>query len=55
MENDKLAALIPSLETFAAEKPESYKMRVALLAALGYAYLLFVVLILLAIVAAVLL
>ena len=51
MENDKLATLISSLERFAAEKPESYKLRVALLAMLGYAYLLFIVLILLAIVA----
>ena len=55
MENDKLATLIPSLETFAAEQPESYKLRVALLAVLGYAYLLFVVLILLGIVAVILL
>ena len=55
MENDKLATLIPSLEKFAAEKPESYKLRVALLAVLGYAYLLVVVLILLAIVAVILL
>ena len=47
MENDKLATLIPSLEKFAAEKPDSYKLRVALLAVLGYAYLLVVVLILL--------
>ena len=36
MEDDKLATLIPSLETFAAEKPGSYKLRVALLAAIGY-------------------
>ena len=55
MEDDKLATLIPSLETFAAEKPDSYKLRVALLAVLGYAYLLFVVLILLGIVAVILL
>lgn len=55
MEDEKLATLIPSLEAFAAEKPESYKLRVALLAVLGYAYLLVVVVILLAIVAALLL
>lgn len=55
MEDAKLATLIPSLEAFAAEKPESYKLRVALLAVLGYAYLLFVVLILLGIVATILL
>src|SRR5215216_89046 len=55
MENEKLAILIRRLETFASEKPGLYKLRVALLAALGYAYLLFVVLILLAIVAATLL
>lgn len=50
MENDELATLIPSLEKFAAEQPESYKLRVTLLAVLGYAYLFFIVLILLAIV-----
>jgi Zn-dependent protease with chaperone function len=50
MEDDELATLIPSLEKFAAEQPESYKLRVALLAVLGYAYLFFIVLILLAIV-----
>ena len=55
MEDDKLATLIPSLEKFAAEQPDSYKLRVALLAVLGYAYLLFVVLILLGIVAVILL
>ena len=55
MENDKLATLIPSLEKFAAEQPDSYKLRVALLAVLGYAYLLVVVLILLGIVAVILL
>jgi len=54
MEDDELATLIPSLEKFAAQQPESYKLRVALLAMLGYAYLLFVVLILLAIVAVIL-
>jgi Zn-dependent protease with chaperone function len=54
MDDAKLATLIPSLEAFAAEKPESYKFRVALLAVLGYAYLLFVVLILLGIVAVIL-
>ena len=55
MEDDKLAALIRPLEKFAAEKPGLYRFRVALLAALGYAYLLFVGLVLLAIVAAILL
>jgi Zn-dependent protease with chaperone function len=55
MDYDKLATLIPSLEAFAAEKPGSYKLRVALLAALGYAYLVFIVLILLGVVAAILL
>jgi cell division septal protein FtsQ len=55
MDDAKLATLIPSLEAFAAQKPESYKLRVALLAVLGYAYLLFIVLILLGIVAAILL
>jgi len=54
MEDDELVTLITSLEKFAAERPESYKLRVALLAILGYAYLLFVVLVLLAIVAVIL-
>ncbi|HKP80642.1 MAG TPA: M48 family metalloprotease [Pyrinomonadaceae bacterium] len=55
MEYEKLATLIPALEKFAAEKPGAYKLRVALLAVLGYAYLLFIVLMLLAIVAVTLL
>lgn len=54
MENEKLAVLIQRLEKSAGQKPGLYKVRVALLAALGYAYLLFVVVILLAIVAAIL-
>lgn len=51
---DKLASLVRPLEDFAAKNPGVYKLRVALLAALGYAYLLLVVSLLLAIVAAVL-
>jgi Zn-dependent protease with chaperone function len=51
MEEDKLAARIRPLEAFAAAKPQLYRFRVALLALLGYAYLLFVVVFLLAIVA----
>lgn len=52
MEENKLAALIRPLESFAATNPKLYRFRVALLASLGYAYLLFVVTLLLAIVAA---
>jgi Zn-dependent protease with chaperone function len=55
MDSEKLETLIPALEKFAAENPGAYKLRVALLAVLGYAYLLFIVLILLAIVAVTLL
>src|SRR5687767_13612042 len=51
MEEAKLAALIRSLETFAAANPRLYRLRVGLLAALGYAYLLIIVSILLAVVA----
>ena len=36
MEENKLAALIRPLEDFAAKHPGAYKMRVALLAAVGY-------------------
>lgn len=52
MEEDKLAARIRPLEAFAAANPKLYRFRVALLALLGYAYLLIVVVVLLAIVAA---
>ena len=50
MEEIKYANLINSLETFASTKPGLYRFRVALLAAVGYAYLLLIVLLLLAIV-----
>src|SRR5687767_13676339 len=50
MEENNLA--IRSLESFAEARPGLYRLRVGLLAALGYVYLLLVVLILLAIVAA---
>ena len=53
MEDAKFANFIRSLETFAAAKPGLYRLRVALIAALGYAYLLFIVLLLLGIVAAI--
>jgi len=53
MEDEKLAARIRALESFAANKPRLYRFRVALLALLGYAYLVFIVLVLLAIVIAV--
>lgn len=49
MEETKFVALIRSLEDFAAEKPGAYRIRVALLAALGYLYLLVLVTVLLAI------
>jgi Zn-dependent protease with chaperone function len=50
MEENKLAALIPPLETFAETNPGTYRLRVGLLATLGYVYLLLVVSLLLAIV-----
>ena len=43
MKEDKFASLIHSLESFAAARPGLYRLRVALLAALGYVYLLLVV------------
>ncbi len=54
MQNEKLVDLIKSLETYSAKNRSAYRFRVALLAALGYAYLLLIVLLLLGIVAAVL-
>ncbi|HET6851591.1 MAG TPA: M48 family metalloprotease [Pyrinomonadaceae bacterium] len=51
MEEDKLASLIRPLESFAAARPGLYRLRVGLLAALGYLYLLLVVLLLLVLVA----
>lgn len=51
MEENKVASLSIQLESFAAARPGAYRLRVGLLAALGYAYLLIIVLILLAIVA----
>jgi Zn-dependent protease with chaperone function len=51
MKEDKLAALIRPLETFAAANPRLYRFRVALLASVGYAYLLLILAILVAIVA----
>jgi Zn-dependent protease with chaperone function/predicted DNA-binding protein len=50
MREDKFASLIHSLENFAAARPGPYRLRVGLLAALGYVYLLFVVLLLLGVV-----
>lgn len=52
MKEDKFTSLIHSLESFAAAKPGLYRFRVALLAALGYVYLLLVVTLLLVVVAA---
>jgi Zn-dependent protease with chaperone function len=52
MKEDKFASLIHSLESFAAARPGLYRFRVALLAALGYVYLLLVVSLLLGVVAA---
>jgi Zn-dependent protease with chaperone function len=51
MKEENFASLIHSLENFAATRPGLYRLRVGLLAALGYLYLLFIVSILLAIVA----
>ena len=51
MEEDKVASLVRPLEIFAKEKPGLYRLRVGLLAALGYVYLLVIVLILLGIIA----
>lgn len=50
MEDAKYVNLINSLEKFAAAKPDLYRIRVLLIAMLGYAYLLLIVLLLLAIV-----
>lgn len=55
MEDNKLAARIRPLEEFAAANPERYRFRVALLALLGYVYLLVIVTLLLALVAGILL
>jgi len=54
MEQSKYENLIRPLEALAAENPGQYRLRVALLAALGYLYLLVVVTLLLGIVALVL-
>lgn len=51
-QEDKLAARIRPLEAFAAAKPKLYRFRVALLASLGYAYLLMLVVVLLGFVGA---
>ena len=50
-EEDKLAARIRPLEALAAANPQLYRVRVALLASLGYAYLLTLVVVLLGVVA----
>ena len=55
MNGNKLTGRIPYLEAFAEHNPGAYRLRVALLAALGYAYLLAVVLFLLAVVVVILL
>ena len=54
MEENKFASLVRSLETLASKDPRAYKLRVGLLGALGYVYLLVIVSLLLGIVAAVL-
>jgi hypothetical protein len=51
MHDVKFASLIRRLEGFAADRPALYRLRVGLLAAVGYLYLLFIVLMLLGIVA----
>lgn len=50
MEQSKYESLIKPLEALAAENPGQYRLRVALLAALGYLYLLIIVTLLLGIV-----
>ena len=54
MNDVKLVARICSLESFAARRPALSRFRVALIAAVGYAYLLLVVTLLLAMVVAIL-
>ena len=54
MEQSKYESLIKPLEALAAENPGQYRLRVALLAALGYLYLLVIVTMLLGIVVTVL-
>jgi Zn-dependent protease with chaperone function len=54
MEQSKYQSLIKPLEALATENPGQYRLRVALLAALGYLYLLVVVILLLGIVVLVL-
>ena len=51
MEENKVASLVRPLEHFAETNPGLYRLRVGLLAALGYVYLFVIVFILLAIVA----
>jgi len=51
MKEENFASHIRRLETFAAARPALYRLRVAVLATLGYCYLLAIVLILLVIVA----
>ena len=51
MEEDKVASLVRPLEILAEEKPGLYRLRVGLLAALGYVYLFVIVLALLGIIA----
>ena len=55
MVENKLSSVVPALEIAAAKNPGQYKFRVALVAALGYAYLLFIVALLLTIIVVVLL
>jgi hypothetical protein len=43
MTHDQIEALVPRLERFATREPQAYKMRVFLLALLGYGYLALVV------------
>lgn len=50
MDKESFESLIQRLEPFAQKNPGAYKLRIALLAALGYAYLLLIVLVLLTVV-----
>lgn len=51
MSENKVETLIRPLEAFAEKDPGAYRLRVALLAVLGYAYLIFIVAVLLAVTA----
>src|SRR5688572_17265475 len=53
MEEKEFVALVDQLEGYARDNPGTYKLRIALLAALGYAFLIGIVLVVLLLVLAV--